>query len=66
MGALKPKIPLTWAMMLIGTLSLTGVGIPHLVGFAGFYSKDAIIEASYAAVRRTTTRLAHYRVLASC
>ena len=36
-------------MMLIGTLSLTGVGIPHLGGFAGFHSKDAIIEASFAA-----------------
>src|SRR6185295_9137137 len=31
------------------TLSLTGVGIPHLVGFAGFTSKDAIIEAAFAA-----------------
>jgi NADH-quinone oxidoreductase subunit L len=36
-------------MMLIGTLALTGVGIPHLGGFAGFHSKDAIIEAAYAA-----------------
>jgi NADH-quinone oxidoreductase subunit L len=36
-------------MMVIGTLSLTGVGIPHLGGFAGFHSKDAIIEASFAA-----------------
>jgi len=49
MGGLASKIPYTWAMMLIGTLSLTGVGIPHLAGFAGFHSKDAIIEASYAA-----------------
>jgi NADH-quinone oxidoreductase subunit L len=48
MGGLRAKLPFTWAMMLIGTLSLTGVGIPHLAGFAGFHSKDAIIEASYA------------------
>ena len=49
MGGLAPHIRITWAMMLIGTLALTGVGIPHLVGFAGFHSKDAIIEAAYAA-----------------
>lgn len=49
MGALAPHIRLTWAMMLIGTLALTGVGIPGVGGFAGFYSKDAIIEAAYAA-----------------
>jgi NADH-quinone oxidoreductase subunit L len=49
MGGLAPKIRLTWIVMLIGTLSLTGVGIPHLIGFAGFHSKDAIIEAAYAA-----------------
>ncbi len=50
MGGLAPKIPTTWAMMLIGTLALTGVGIPFTsLGFAGFISKDAIIEASYAA-----------------
>jgi NADH-quinone oxidoreductase subunit L len=35
--------------MLIGTLSLTGFGIPDVGGFAGFYSKDTIVEASYAA-----------------
>ncbi len=49
MGGLASKIPFTYAMMLIGTLALTGVGIPHLAGFAGFHSKDAIIEAAYAA-----------------
>jgi NADH-quinone oxidoreductase subunit L len=48
MGGLKAKIPITWAMMLIGTLALTGVGIPHLAGFAGFHSKDAIVESAWA------------------
>ena len=50
MGGLRTKIRFTWAMMLIGTLALTGVGLPHTpVGFAGFFSKDAIIEAAFAA-----------------
>ncbi len=49
MGGLHKKIPYTYWAMVIGTLALTGVGIPHVVGFAGFHSKDAIIEAAYAA-----------------
>jgi NADH-quinone oxidoreductase subunit L len=49
MGGLARKLPITWLVMLIGTLALTGVGIPHVAGFAGFHSKDAIIEAAYAA-----------------
>ncbi len=48
MGGLGPYIRITQAMMLIGTFALTGVGIPGIGGFAGFHSKDAIIEASYA------------------
>jgi NADH-quinone oxidoreductase subunit L len=47
MGGLRKLIPVTYAMMVIGNLALTGVGIPHLFGTAGFYSKDAIIEAAY-------------------
>ena len=48
MGGLWKAIPFTWAMMLIGNLALTGVGIPYLgVGLAGFYSKDAIINATF-------------------
>jgi NADH-quinone oxidoreductase subunit L len=50
MGGLAKAIPFTWAMMLIGNLALTGVGIPYLgVGLAGFYSKDAIINSAYLA-----------------
>jgi NADH-quinone oxidoreductase subunit L len=48
MGGLAKKIPITYWMMLIGTLALTGVGIPGTpLGFAGFFSKDSIIEAAY-------------------
>ncbi len=50
MGGLWKAIPFTWAMMLIGNLALTGVGIPYLgIGLAGFYSKDAIINSTFAA-----------------
>jgi NADH-quinone oxidoreductase subunit L len=49
MGSVYSKIPVTWMLMLVGTLALTGVGIPLLqIGFAGFYSKDAIIEGAFA------------------
>jgi NADH-quinone oxidoreductase subunit L len=47
-GGLRKSIPLTFAGMLIGTLAITGVGVYGVGGFAGFYSKDAIIEASWA------------------
>src|ERR1700750_2619502 len=50
MGGLAKAIPFTWAMMLIGNLALTGVGLPYLgIGLAGFYSKDAIINATFSA-----------------
>src|SRR6478672_6589023 len=50
MGGLARAIPFTWTMMLIGNLALTGVGIPYLgIGLAGFYSKDAIINSTFAA-----------------
>ncbi|MBD8064578.1 NADH-quinone oxidoreductase subunit L [Devosia sp. PTR5] len=49
MGGLRTKIPVTYWMMMIGTLALTGVGIPFTeIGFAGFFSKDSIIESAYA------------------
>ncbi|MCR9156594.1 MAG: NADH-quinone oxidoreductase subunit L [Rhodobacteraceae bacterium] len=50
-GGLRKKIPYTFAAMMIGTLAITGVGIPLTgwIGFAGFASKDAVIESAYAA-----------------
>ena len=48
MGGLRSRIPQTYWLMVIGTLSLTGVGLPGLIGFAGFHSKDIIIEAAFA------------------
>ncbi|WP_134726524.1 NADH-quinone oxidoreductase subunit L [Paracoccus luteus] len=48
-GGLRKKIPYTFWAMLIGTLAITGVGIPlTTIGFAGFLSKDAVIESAYA------------------
>jgi len=42
MGALKPKIKITWAVFFIGTLALSG--IPP---FAGFFSKDEILWSAF-------------------
>jgi NADH-quinone oxidoreductase subunit L len=52
MGGLRTEIPFTFWMMVIGTLALTGVGIPFTsIGFGGYVSKDPIIEAAYASHR---------------
>lgn len=47
-GNLRKQIPITYWAMMLGTLAITGVGIAGVVGFAGFYSKDGILEAAFA------------------
>src|SRR5215469_3406979 len=49
MGGLYYLIPYSYILMWIGSLALAGIGIPGVFGFAGFYSKDMILEAAYAA-----------------
>jgi NADH-quinone oxidoreductase subunit L len=50
-GALRKEIPITFWVMVIGTLAITGVGVelPGFgLGFAGFWSKDVIIQSAWA------------------
>ena len=44
MGGIWKKIPITYTVFWIGSLALAGI-----IPFAGYYSKDAIIEAAWAA-----------------
>jgi len=43
MGGLRHRLPTTWATMLVATLAISGVP-----PFAGFFSKDLILESAYA------------------
>ncbi len=59
MGNLKKYMPVTWITSLVGSLAL--IGTPF---FAGFYSKDSIIEAAKASTI-TGSGFAYFAVLAS-
>jgi len=52
MGGLRGDIPVTFWMMIVGTLALTGFPFT-----AGYYSKDGIIEAAYAASSNSSAAL---------
>lgn len=67
MGGLRKLIPTTYWMMVIGTLALTGVGIPvTVIGTAGFFSKDAIIESAFAAHNSVAGLAFVLLVIAAC
>ncbi|TIT19954.1 MAG: NADH-quinone oxidoreductase subunit L [Mesorhizobium sp.] len=67
MGGLRTLIPTTYWMMVIGTLALTGVGIPvTIIGTAGFFSKDAIIEAAFAGHNAVAAFAFILLVIAAC
>ena len=56
MGGVKEKTPQTFYLMWVGTLALSGIGVPFVlgngIGFAGFYSKDMLEERPTACTRR--------------
>lgn len=67
MGGLRSLIPSTYWMMVIGTLALTGVGIPvTVIGTAGFFSKDAIIESAFASHNSVAGLAFVLLVIAAC
>jgi NADH-quinone oxidoreductase subunit L len=51
MGGVREKAPQTFLLMWVGTLALSGIGIPFIfgtgLGFAGFYSKDIMLESAF-------------------
>jgi NADH-quinone oxidoreductase subunit L len=50
MGGLRKKIPVTYWTMLIATLAIAGIP-----GFAGFFSKDEILEAAHGGPNANAT-----------
>ncbi|MEL7042804.1 MAG: NADH-quinone oxidoreductase subunit L [Pseudomonadota bacterium] len=49
MGGFARYMPFTYGAMMIGTIAIIGLGLPHVWGLSGFFSKDAIIETAFAA-----------------
>jgi NADH-quinone oxidoreductase subunit L len=58
MGGVRKTMPITWITFLLGTLALIGTPL-----FAGFYSKDSIIEAVHES-HLVGAGFAHFAVLA--
>ena len=48
MGGLRKKMPATFWTMFAGVIAISGLAIPGVLGFAGFYSKDEILANALA------------------
>lgn len=51
MGGLWRKMPVTAFTMLVGVIAISGLAIPGVIAFSGFYSKDAIVATALAFTR---------------
>ncbi|MEO5843262.1 MAG: NADH-quinone oxidoreductase subunit L [Caldimonas sp.] len=58
MGGLRKYMPITWITSLVGSLALIGTPL-----FAGFYSKDLIIEAAHSSNLPVASTIAYWAVL---
>ncbi|MGV3616014.1 MAG: NADH-quinone oxidoreductase subunit L [Fimbriimonas sp.] len=47
-GGLKKYLPITTATMVVGWLAISAIAIPGVFGFAGWYSKEAILGSALA------------------
>jgi len=65
MGGLRHKMPYTAYTMLIGCLAIIGAGVPFVIGFSGYYSKDAIIEQALSFWNHNTTHGAVFFIAAA-
>jgi proton-translocating NADH-quinone oxidoreductase chain L len=57
MGGLRHKMPWTAYTMLVGCLAIAGAGIPFVIGFSGYYSKDAILAQALSFANRPSNFL---------
>jgi NADH-quinone oxidoreductase subunit L len=55
MGGLRHKMPITAYTMLVGCLAIAGVGLPFVIGFSGFHSKDLIVEQALSFAKTNGT-----------
>ena len=65
MGGLRHKMPYTAYTMLAGCLAIIGAGVPFVLGFSGYYSKDAIIAQALSFWNHNPTHGAVFFVAAA-